>query len=201
MNILDFFKLPMQALVAICITCGLILFLPEPISDKLWLDGIRTHLGFVIGVFFLLTFAIILVSLLYTSIKRFNSYYNKRLFLKDAPDKLLKLDARQKVILLAIMAQINKTLELPIEDADVALLEYLKVIRKTTNQTIQSVTRSISFPYTLQPWAYNIINECEEDYFKSFIDSLSQYKSVACYSDDWLYEYAKYMDEDKLLNN
>ena len=49
LNIMDFFKLPTKIMVAIALATGMILFLPDELISKMYMDGFRNEYGFIIG--------------------------------------------------------------------------------------------------------------------------------------------------------
>ena len=52
-NIENIFKLPLKIMVALCISSGLILFLPKNIIEKLYMSSFRDDFGFILGIIFI----------------------------------------------------------------------------------------------------------------------------------------------------
>ena len=63
LNIMDFFKLPTKIMVAIALATGMILFLPDSLISKMYMDGFRNEYGFIIGAVFVVSISILQLGL------------------------------------------------------------------------------------------------------------------------------------------
>lgn len=64
LNIMDFFKLPTKIMVAIALATGMILFLPDELISKMYLDGFRNEYGFIIGAAFVVSVSILTIGII-----------------------------------------------------------------------------------------------------------------------------------------
>lgn len=159
-NLADFFKLPTRIMSALSLASGMILFLPDNIVEKIYMTKFRANFGFIIGLVFIVSVSILLVTLIISSY----SYIHHKRFMKrfkaKANENLQKLDEYQKAIIYGLYLEINHTDELPIYDGSVKWLEQNMMITKTTNQYAVSDLNNAVFPYMLQPW---VIEELQKD--------------------------------------
>ena len=79
-NLADFFKLPTKIMFAIAIASGLILFLPDSIVTKMYMVDFRNKYGFAIGLVFLISFSILIVTVLVSVYKYFSHLYFMKKF-------------------------------------------------------------------------------------------------------------------------
>jgi len=110
-NVTDFFKLSTKIMAALSLGSGIILFSPDSIIEKMYLDSFRTNYGFTIGIVFITSFTITI------TIEIFKYFKNKRAnksFLDTAGERLGKLSNYQKVIVYKRYEQDNHTDELPL---------------------------------------------------------------------------------------
>lgn len=157
-NITDFFKLPIKIIGALAFASAMILFLPDTIIKKIYMESFRKEYGFTIGIVFIVTFSILLVSLIIFLQKYFSNKYYKKRFEENAPKRLKSLTMYQKAILYHLYLQDNYTDELPINDGAVLTMEHNLMIQKTTTQYFVEDMRNPIFPYMLQPWVVDKLN-------------------------------------------
>lgn len=159
-NLADFFKLPTKIMFALALASGLVLFLPDSIVTKMYMIDFRDKYGFVIGLLFLISFSIIVVTFFVGVYKYFSHLYFMKKFRATAKERLQKLDNYQKAIVYGLYMEDNHTGELPLHDGAVKLLKQNIIITETTNQYAVSDLNNAVFPYMLQPWA---IEELQKD--------------------------------------
>ncbi len=114
--------------------------------------------GFIIGLVFIVSLAILIVTLI---IQIFNFISNKRklkLFYKTAEKRLRKLSPYEICIVLILFENKNHTNLLPINDGAVNRIENEMIVGKLTNQYMVSNPNTAKIPYLLQPW---VVNELE----------------------------------------
>ncbi len=159
-NLADFFKLPTKIMFALALASGLVLFLPDSIVTKMYMVDFRNKYGFVIGLLFLISFSILVVTVFIGIYKYFNHLYFMKKFRATAKERLQKLDNYQKAIVYGLYMEDNHTGELPLHDGAVKLLKQNIIITETTNQYAVSDLNNAVFPYMLHPW---VIEELQKD--------------------------------------
>lgn len=160
LNIMDFFKLPTKIIFAITIATAIILFLPDSIVEKIYMEQFRDRYGFLIGVIFLVSLSILIVALIVALFNYARNKYFWRKFKKDAPERLRKLDDYQKYIVYKLFSEKNHTSELPLHDGAVQLLKQNFIIVEATSNYAVSDLNNAKFPYLLQPW---VVEELQKD--------------------------------------
>lgn len=161
-NIGNLLKLPLKIMFAIALACGLILFLPDYIIQRMYMINFRDEYGFTIGITFCISLSITCVSLAISVFDYCVRQYYKKMFIKKAPDRLKKLTNYQKAILYALYIENNHTESLPFNDGAVKLLEHNGYIVRTASMTFVYDPNSIEFPYTLQPWVLDELSNNQE---------------------------------------
>ncbi|MBC2305887.1 superinfection exclusion B family protein [Listeria booriae] len=159
-NIADFFKLPNKIMGALSLASGMMLFSPNSLVEKMYMTDFRDKYGFAIGLVFITAFSILTISLLLTIIKYFRNKYYMKKFEESAKPRLQALDTYQKVLIYDLFIEDNHTDELPLHDGAVNFLEHNMMIGKATTQYIVSDLNNAFFPYMLQPW---VIQKLQED--------------------------------------
>lgn len=160
-NIEKLLKLPSKIMFAIAVACGLILFLPDYIIQRMYLFNFRDEYGFTIGIVFCLSTSITCVSFIISIFQSCVRRYYKKMFIKKAPDRLKRLTIYQKAILYALFIENSHTESLPYNDGAVRILEHNGYIIRTSNMTLTCDLNSIEFPYTLQPWVVEALSNNE----------------------------------------
>ena len=159
-NIADFFKLPNKIMGALSLASGLILFSPNSLVSKMYMTDFRDKYGFIIGLVFITSFSILIISLLISVVQYFRNKYYKRKFEESAKPRLQALDRYQKAIIYSLFTEDNHTHELPLHEGAVNFLENGMMIGKATTQYAVSDLNNAVFPYMLQPW---VIQKLQED--------------------------------------
>lgn len=162
LNIMDFLKLPTKIMVAIALATGMILFLPDSLISKMYMDEFRNEYGFIIGAVFVVSISILTIGVI---ISIYNYFYerHKQKRIKENSGKLLaSLDDYKKTIVYLLYNEDNHTHELPLNDGAVVFLENMMVIGKATNQYFVDDIINPMFPYLLQPWVIEKLQNDEE---------------------------------------
>lgn len=159
-NLADFFKLPTKIMFALALASGMVLFLPVNIVAKMYMVDFRNKYGFAIGLLFLISFSILVVTVFVGVYKYLSNKYFMKKFKATAKERLQKLDDYQKAIVYGLYMEDNHTDELPLYDGAVNYLEHNVIIVKTTNQYAVSDLNNAVFPYMLQPW---VVEELQKD--------------------------------------
>lgn len=161
-NLVELLKLPNKILFPISLASGSILFLPDKILEKMYLMSFRDKWGFIIGICFLISTSILLISILLSLWNIINSKIKDRKFKKNTSKAVRMLDDYKKTIVYGLYLQANNTSILPINDGAVIFLENMFFIQKATTQYAQYDLTNPVFPYFLQPWVKEKLNEDEE---------------------------------------
>ena len=161
-KIVDFFKLPTEIMCAISIATGLVLFLPDSFIQKMYMIDFRNKYGFTIGLIFLISISIVTITIVVSLYKYFRYKYFWKKFKDTAKERLLKLDDYQKTIVYVLYKKDNHTEELPKHDGAVKLLKQNMVITETTNQYIVFDLNNAVFPFMLNHWVVEAMQNDEE---------------------------------------
>ncbi|MFC0234121.1 superinfection exclusion B family protein [Vagococcus entomophilus] len=159
LNITDILNLPVKIMSALALASGLMLLLPSKFLAKLHLTSFINKYGFIIGLVFVVSLAILIVTLL---IQTFNFVSNKRKmkwFYKTAEKRLRKLSPYEICIVLSLFENENYTNLLPINDGAVKKIENEIIIGKVTTLYMISNLNTAKIPYLLQPWVVNELKE------------------------------------------
>ncbi|MEQ8154887.1 MAG: superinfection exclusion B family protein [Clostridiaceae bacterium] len=177
-NIADFFKLPNKIMAALSLASGMILFLPKAIVEKMYMVDFRNKFGFAIGLVFIVSFSILLITSLVAFLKFFHNIFLMKKFKATAKNRLQNLDIYQKTIIYDLYCEDNHTDELPLHDGAVNFLEHSMMIGKATNQYMVTDLNNACFPYMLQPW---VISELQKDneLLITFEEAYKQFKAKA----------------------
>lgn len=85
-NLNDLLKLPLKIMVALCISSGLTLFLPNKIIEKIFMLKFRDDFGFILGLVFIISFSIILCNIVLFLINLITNKKNNIVNIKDLND-------------------------------------------------------------------------------------------------------------------
>lgn len=168
LNIMDFFKLPTKIMVAIALATGMILFLPDPLISKMYMDGFRNEYGFIIGATFVVSVSILTIGIIISIYNYFYQIHTQKKIKENSGKLIASLDDYKKTIVYLLYNEDNHTHELPLNDGAVVFLENMMVIGKATNQYFVDDITNPMFPYLLQPWVIEKLQNDEEllDSFK-----------------------------------
>ncbi|EOU1466885.1 superinfection exclusion B family protein [Clostridium perfringens] len=161
-NITSLLKLPNELMASITFATGLVLFLPESIINTLYMSAFKEKYGFIVGVVFIISFSILLISLITTSYKSLRRVYINKNFKKNSKKILMNLTLGEKAVVTVLYEKPNHTLELPINDGIINCLEQKLIITKTTTQYPVSDLTNPKFPYMLQPWVVEKLQNDQE---------------------------------------
>jgi hypothetical protein len=161
-NLIDFFKLPIKIICALAIASGIILFLPDNIATKLYVQKFRSDYGFTIGIVFIITISIILVTLCIIAQRFVIKKYKNKIFHKNSNKKLNGLSQYQKSIIYGLLLETNHTFELPLNDGAVRSLEaYIMISKAASQYPVENMYNPV-YPYMLQPWVVERMNDNEK---------------------------------------
>lgn len=158
-KIIEFFNLPVKIMFSICICTGLILFLPDNLVNKIYIEDIRNKYGFIIGIIFLITVAIITVKFIILIYTFFSNLYYYKKFKKTSKIRLLNLNDYQKAIVCSLYLKDNYTEKLPINDGGVLILRQNMVITEISTQYFVNDINNAKIPFMLNPWVVEILKK------------------------------------------
>lgn len=161
-NLIDFFKLPIKIICALAIASSIILFLPDNIVSKLYVQKFRSDYGFAIGIVFVITVSILLVTMCIIAQRFITKKYKNKIFYKNSNKRLKVLSQYQKAIIYGLFLETNYTYNLPLNDGAVRCLESYIMITKAASQYPAEDMYNPVFPYMLQPWVVERLNNDEE---------------------------------------
>lgn len=151
-------KLPLKIMVALCISSGLILFLPNSIIEKLYMVSFRDNFGFILGIVFVVSLSIILCTII-VQIAKFiiNKIRGKRL--TKARNKFMEnLDKNEKKLLKLMYKEDDKTLNVPYNSGMITKLTNFGVIAPASPHNYIDLLDP-QMPYYLQPWVCKYIEQ------------------------------------------
>ncbi len=144
-------KLPPKILAGLAIASGLLLFLPNYIISRLYMDSLKLNYGFVIGAVFIVSISILGCYSFITIGKAILQKYNNKRFIKHRKFFLSKLNYEDKILIREMMEQPSKTLELPVKHGTVIKLAHYNVITPA-GSTHMVDPFDMRITYFLQPW-------------------------------------------------
>lgn len=180
-HVADFLKLPIKVFAALSLATGMVLFLPDKFISKLYMLKFRNEFGFAIGIVFIISIAIVVISLCIAMFEYCVRIIKKIRFKLKSKTWLEELDDYQRFIVYGLYCQYNHTDELPLNDGAVRYLEQKRMIGKATNQYLVMDVNNAVFPYMLQPWVVRTINKnklLRDEFMESFESVSSQLKKV-----------------------
>lgn len=161
-NLFKFLHLPIKIICAVAIASCIILFLPYDLAVKLYMESFRSTYGFAIGIVFIVSSSIILVTLCIPVTQYINKKLKNKVFYKNSNKRLNELSHYQKTIIYGLMLEVNYTSELPLNDGAVRGLESYLMITKAASQYPMNDMYNPVFPYMLQPWVIDRLNDNED---------------------------------------
>ena len=149
-NIENILKLPLKIMVALCISSGLILFLPNNIIQKLYMLSFRENFSFILGIIFILSLSIILCTMV-VAIANYIINKIRDIIIIIKRNKIIEnLDSFEKDLIIRLYKQDDKTLDIPYDSG---------TAKKLTSWGLISPVHSTNYidlldpvvPYFLQP--------------------------------------------------
>lgn len=170
-DIKEILTLPTSIMAAISLASGILLFSPTIFLEKLFMIEFINKNGFIIGIVFIVSISILTINLIYSTFKSIRGAKARKHFYATAEARLKKLTMYQKAIIYLLFIQDNRTFPLPMHDGAIRELEHNLMIGKATTQYMVSDLNNAEFPYLLQPWVSNELNNKHElllDFEKAF---------------------------------
>lgn len=159
-NFMDFLKLPTKIMVALGLASGMILFLPDSIIVRMYMGEFREKYGFIIGSIFIISLCILIITSAIAIYNVFKEKYISKKVKKNSEKFLVSLDIFKKAIVYGMYIEEDHTEVLPLNSGAVVYLESMLVIGKVANQYFVDDITNLTFPYMLQPW---VIEKLQND--------------------------------------
>ena len=160
-NIVEFLKLPIQIITALFVATTLLLFMPDKLAQKIFVEDFRLEYGSYIGIIFVITLSLITCYLLFYFIPKILGKIIKKIDnkkLKYGQQKLINsLNKNELEIIKELIKQPDNTMELPMNRGIVQKLEYNFIISKAGSTFAVDITDPI-IPYFLQPWVFEFFD-------------------------------------------
>lgn len=157
------FLFSFELILLLFLGSGLLLFLPERIIERIYLSNIKEQSGTFIGSIFFLSLIVTLVKIILFLSEKIKNKYSEKKNTKNLEKILLNLNKKEKKIIKEIFDSDENTVYLPLHSGVVKKLETQRIIGKTMSSHMTSAYDP-TFPYALQPWAYDYFEE-NPDYF------------------------------------
>jgi hypothetical protein len=133
----------------ICVTLGLVLFLPSNSAQTRGIDQFRDSYRIWVGVLFLLSAAALISNLLWVVGRFIKPWVKEWLYIRINRSSLHNLTEDEKVILRRFIVDGNSTVAEDINSGPINLLENKKIVLRASTISLRLTT----FSYLLQPWA------------------------------------------------
>lgn len=125
------------------------------------MSNFRDKYGFIIGIIFLVSASILIVSFGYWLFRLLRNKWLEKKFYETGEKRLNDLNDYQKAIIYGLYQEDNRTAPLPLHDGAVSELEYHVMIGKVSStQMVNMMNPAIS--YMLQPWVIWKLDENQE---------------------------------------
>lgn len=155
----DNFKKITPALIAVALLTGMLLFLPDSILEKMYLDELPMLWSRIVGIAFLLSIALI-VTIVISSIISY--IYSKRRYkkIREIQKKKLKmLSPRQRSIILKLLRSKDKTISLNSNSGDTIYLVNNLFLYMPQQVFTLGWDNEMVLTYVPHPWLLDLYNE------------------------------------------
>lgn len=159
------FNMPTRIVIVIFLSSAFFLLSPDSWLERLNLATFENEYGHIIGLVTVITFFFLLARFSVGIISEANKINGKRKFEANKLKKLKNLNSYQKSIIRELYLAENHTIQLPEYDGAVKELKQATIIGMVTDTIYTNDISSINnpiFPYHLQPWVIDCLNENDE---------------------------------------
>jgi|SRR5690625_196798 len=176
-NIKEILTLPTYILASLAVASGGVLLLPEAFIRQLYLSAFREQYGFIVGIVFVVSTSILIVSFSSWLFRLIRKKWNVKKFYEKGERKLNALNGYQKAIIYMLYQEDNRTALLPLYDGAISELEYNKMIGKVGSTHMVSMLNP-AISYMLQPWVIRILDE-DTELLTSFRHSYHEFNKLS----------------------
>lgn len=151
-------------LITFILCTGLLLFLPDNIVKKMYLDTFRDNFGGIIGAIFLVSLCLLLTIFITYIFKIIKKKVEDRKVLKGKIKYLLNLDKEKTKLIKEFIKKDDHTLALNYNSGITQeLSSYLVITQAGSTQALTfGYGDEMILKYFLQPWVMNVINKSDE---------------------------------------
>lgn len=148
-KIVEIVRLPLKYMWAVVLVTAFLLFAPDSWLRRVAVDSFRTAHQQTIGILFLASLALVLVSAFESSQGFVGRRIRRRRLIRNAIDEIEQLDPSEKAVLREFSIQAQDALQLPVSDATVAgLIE--KGVLVSVGTLFEKSKAGILFPVTIR---------------------------------------------------
>ena len=162
-DLTKFFTLPNKILGAIALATGMMLFMPTNILDLLYISQITERYGSIIGIIFIISLSIVIVSLIFSLSSLIRKNYDDKRFPEKTFRYLKNMSEEEKALVFSMYIAEGYMKDLPIHEGTVIELENTGVIVRTATQVmvdgIHNTIYDPHFPFYLQKWVRKHMEE------------------------------------------
>lgn len=155
----DNFKKITPALSAVALLTGMLLFLPDSILAKMYLDELPVLWSRIIGITFLLSVALIITIVISSIISYISSKRRYKKLRENLKKKLQKLSSQQRHILLKLLRSKDKTISLDSNSGDTIYLVNNMFLHMPQQVFSVGWDNEMVLTYVPQPWLLDLYNE------------------------------------------
>ena len=155
-KVFDGFKKITPALIAITIVSGLVLFLPASILSKLGLNNLDPVVKSIMGFLFIISCSLILTILGSVAFQKIFKNINNQKILKDLKRSYIQLPVKQKKIIIKLMNNSSKSIELDGTSGDTLYLVENNFIFRP--EQILDIYNG-EYIYAPQPWLIDLFEK------------------------------------------
>ena len=155
----DNFKKITPALVAVAIFTGLLLFLPHNVLEKMNLGEMPVLWSQIIGIVFLLSVALVITIVGFSTISHFASKIRNKRIRKNLKKKYQMLSPRQRSIILQVLKSDDKTISLDKNSGYTIYLVNNLFLHMPEQAFTLGWNNEMILTYVPQPWLLDLYNE------------------------------------------
>lgn len=161
----DNFKKITPALLAIALLTGMLLFLPDSILSKMYLDNLPVLWSRIIGIVFLLSVALIGTIGISSAISHISSKIRNKRIRENLKKKLKTLSSQQRSIILKALRSKEKSISLDKNSGDTVYLVNNMFLYMPQQVFTLGWDNEMILTYVPHPWLLDLYNE-EPELFK-----------------------------------
>lgn len=155
----DNFKKITPALIAIALLTGMLLFLPDDLLSKMYLDELPVLWSRIVGITFLLSIALIITIVISSFISHISSKRRYKKIRENLKKNFNKLSPQQRSIILRALKSKDKAISLNSNSGDAVYLVNNMFLHMPQQVFSVGWDNEILFTYVPHPWLLDLYNE------------------------------------------
>lgn len=155
----DNFKKITPALMAIALLTGMLLFLPDSILEKMYLDALPVLWSRIVGIAFLLSIALIITIVVSSIISYTSSKRKCKKIRENLKKNLKKLSPQQRNIILRVLKSKDKAISLDSNSGDTVYLVNNMFLHMPQQVFSVGWDNEMVLTYVPHPWLLDLYNE------------------------------------------